>query len=136
MFELTDRRALVTGAASGIGAGIARSYAAAGARLVLADRDSERLAQVAAQCRALGAVVTETVADVGDGLGHHGPQGAALRGYLRQALAVAVGQHQARPRSGIAAGDSGADAAGRAGHQGAAVCQLEHVLLLNRASGR
>ncbi|MBB2896264.1 SDR family NAD(P)-dependent oxidoreductase [Pseudomonas sp. AS2.8] len=70
MFELTDRRALVTGAASGIGAAIARSYAAAGARLVLADRDSERLARVAAECRALGAVVTETVADVGE------PEGA------------------------------------------------------------
>ncbi|HDQ4736108.1 SDR family NAD(P)-dependent oxidoreductase [Pseudomonas aeruginosa] len=62
---LQDRRAVVTGAASGIGAAIARAYAGAGARLVLCDRDAVRLAHVAAACRAEGVEVQECVADVG-----------------------------------------------------------------------
>ena len=64
-FSLDGRRAVVTGAASGIGAAIALAYAAAGARLLLADRDSARLAQHADRCRALGVTVHTVQADVG-----------------------------------------------------------------------
>ncbi|MDX6730940.1 MAG: 3-oxoacyl-[acyl-carrier protein] reductase, partial [Baekduia sp.] len=44
--SLDDRVAVVTGASSGIGAQIARSMAAAGARVVLVGRDAERLEAV------------------------------------------------------------------------------------------
>jgi 3-oxoacyl-[acyl-carrier protein] reductase len=64
-FSLDDRRAVVTGAASGIGAAIARAYAQAGARLVLADLDTMRLEAQADACRALGAQVETVTADVG-----------------------------------------------------------------------
>ncbi|HTJ93897.1 MAG TPA: SDR family NAD(P)-dependent oxidoreductase, partial [Pararobbsia sp.] len=64
-FSLDGRRAVVTGAASGIGAAIATLYASAGARLVLADRDAQRLAVQADACRALGATVETVQADVG-----------------------------------------------------------------------
>jgi 3-oxoacyl-[acyl-carrier protein] reductase len=65
MNPLHDRRAVITGAASGIGAAIALAYAQAGARLVLCDRQAVALAAVAAQCRGLGAEVVESVGDVG-----------------------------------------------------------------------
>ena len=66
LFSLDGRRAVVTGAASGIGAAIANLYAAAGARLLLADRDAARLALQADACRAAGATVETVQADVGD----------------------------------------------------------------------
>ncbi|HEY1998341.1 SDR family NAD(P)-dependent oxidoreductase [Paraburkholderia sp.] len=65
-FSLEGRRAVVTGAASGIGAAIAKAYAEAGARLVLADRDMERLERQAEACRAPGATVETVKADVGE----------------------------------------------------------------------
>lgn len=65
MKPLQQRRAVVTGAASGIGAAIAHAYADAGAKLMLCDRDGERLARVAEDCRQRGAEVFECVADVG-----------------------------------------------------------------------
>lgn len=57
---MSDRRfagqvVIVTGASSGIGAELARQFAAAGARLVLASRDVTRLEAIAAECRLLGA---------------------------------------------------------------------------------
>lgn len=70
-FSLDGRRAVVTGAASGIGAAIARAYAQAGARLVLADLDEARLAAQADACRALGVPVDTVVADVGLEPGAH-----------------------------------------------------------------
>lgn len=65
MQYLHNRRAVITGAGSGIGAAIARAYAVAGARLLLADRDPGRLAESAQACRELGAEVVECLADVG-----------------------------------------------------------------------
>jgi 3-oxoacyl-[acyl-carrier protein] reductase len=71
-FSLDGRRAVVTGAASGIGAAIALAYAQAGARLVLADLNEARLAVHAQTCRASGAQVDIVIADVGDEAGAHG----------------------------------------------------------------
>ncbi len=48
-FDFSGRRALVTGAANGIGEAIARAYAAQGAFVVLADRDAAALGKVAAE---------------------------------------------------------------------------------------
>lgn len=59
--RLDGRVVIITGAASGIGAGIARAAAAVGARLVLADRDGAGLEAVAA---ALPAEVETVVADL------------------------------------------------------------------------
>jgi len=49
VLTLRGRVALVTGAARGIGAAIARAFAAHGARLALLDRDAEALREVAAE---------------------------------------------------------------------------------------
>lgn len=65
MNPLHERRAVITGAASGIGAAIAYAYAQAGAHLVLCDRNAAQLSAVSIQCRELGAQVVESVADVG-----------------------------------------------------------------------
>lgn len=45
LFDLTDRVALVTGGASGLGLAIARGLARCGARVVVASRDEERVAE-------------------------------------------------------------------------------------------
>lgn len=50
---------LITGASSGLGAALARAYAAPGRRLVLSGRDADRLAATAAVCRAQGAAAVE-----------------------------------------------------------------------------
>lgn len=57
---------LITGATSGIGAALAREYAAAGVRLVLSGRDAERLAAVADLVRTAGAEVETAIIDVTD----------------------------------------------------------------------
>lgn len=59
--RLEGKTALVTGAASGIGLGIARRFAAEGARLVLGDIDDAGLAALAAE---LGAVCVTAHCDV------------------------------------------------------------------------
>jgi 3-oxoacyl-[acyl-carrier protein] reductase len=62
---LAGRRALVTGAASGIGAAIAVAFAEAGAAVSLVDRDGgERLNAVAERCESAGVEVMTAAADV------------------------------------------------------------------------
>lgn len=60
------RVAVITGASSGIGAGLARRAAALGMKLVLADIAAERLAEFAGELSATGAEVTAVVTDVAD----------------------------------------------------------------------
>jgi short-subunit dehydrogenase len=59
------RSIVITGASSGLGAGLARSYAAPGATLALIGRDPARLDATAAACRDKGATVSTGLFDVG-----------------------------------------------------------------------
>ena len=62
--KLQDRVAIVTGAASGIGAASAMLFAAEGAKVALVDQDKEGLGQVAAALEARGSQVLTIPADV------------------------------------------------------------------------
>lgn len=62
--RLWNRISLVTGAGSGIGAAIARRFAAEGARVVLLDRDSDRARTVADEIAAAGSMAEAQALDV------------------------------------------------------------------------
>src|SRR5260370_9485133 len=64
--RLEGRVAIVTGGARGIGRETAETLAAAGARVVLADRDKETTESAAAEIRARGLHATAILADVAD----------------------------------------------------------------------
>jgi 3-oxoacyl-[acyl-carrier protein] reductase len=64
---LEGRRAIVTGAASGLGRAIALRFARAGAPLALCDRDGDALEEVAAIVRAEGGSAFTRVFDLVDG---------------------------------------------------------------------
>jgi 3-oxoacyl-[acyl-carrier protein] reductase len=65
-FDLTGRTALVTGAARGLGAAIATTFAARGATLSLCDRDAEGLDAVVSAVRSAGGEAEGVVLDVRD----------------------------------------------------------------------
>ena len=64
MKDVKGRVAVVTGAASGIGRGMAQSFAAAGMKVVLADVDAERLGEFARELEKSGAEVLPVKTDV------------------------------------------------------------------------
>jgi short-subunit dehydrogenase len=63
---LTPKHILITGASSGIGAALARLYAAPGIYLSLHGRNQQRLLEVTTQAAKQGATVTTKVGDVSD----------------------------------------------------------------------
>ena len=65
LFSMTGKVVLITGAAGGIGAGLARGFAAAGASLVLADLN-EKVHELAEKFRDAGADAHSLVFDVTD----------------------------------------------------------------------
>jgi NAD(P)-dependent dehydrogenase (short-subunit alcohol dehydrogenase family) len=66
MSDLTDRIALVTGGGAGIGAACSRSLAAAGATVVVADRDRAAADAVTAGIVANGGIASAATVDVAD----------------------------------------------------------------------
>lgn len=90
---------LITGGSSGLGAALARSYAAPGIHLALTGRDAVRLEAVAADCRVKGATVESAVLDVTDA--------AALSAWI-EALDDRHPVDLAIANAGISAGTGGA----------------------------
>jgi len=64
MKDMSERVAVVTGASSGIGAAIARSFAGAGVKTVLAARSADKLEDVAAEITAKGGTALACQTDV------------------------------------------------------------------------
>lgn len=77
LFDLTGKRALITGSSQGIGYALAKGMAAAGAAIVLNGRDVGKLEKAAADLRAEGATVEVLPFDVTD---HEGVK-AAVDGF-------------------------------------------------------
>jgi NAD(P)-dependent dehydrogenase (short-subunit alcohol dehydrogenase family) len=80
LFSLEGRVALVTGGSSGIGLGIARALALAGARVVIMARGTPALDEGVSELRSAGGEVAGVSADVGDR--------AAIREGAEQAVAA------------------------------------------------
>ena len=64
MKDFAGKTAIVTGAASGIGLGLARTFARAGMSLVLSDIHRERLDEAVRNVQSLGAKAISVPADV------------------------------------------------------------------------
>ncbi len=66
LFRIDGRRALVTGASSGLGRRFALTLAAAGAQLIVAARRADKLAGLVAEVEAMGAACIAVALDVAD----------------------------------------------------------------------
>lgn len=86
LFDLTGRRALITGASMGIGYALARGLAQAGAEVVLNARNVERLEQAAQTLRAEGISVQTLPFDVTD----HNAARAAVDGFEAAGTAIDI----------------------------------------------
>ena len=80
MFGLSGKRAVVTGATSGLGAAMASALAGAGAEVVVGGRDAERAEQVVAAIREQGGSATAVLGDLGTPAGVERFAGAGKQG--------------------------------------------------------
>ena len=88
MKDLKGKTAIVTGAASGIGLGIARNFARAGANIVLADIEDAALARARAEIEALGVKTIAVTTDVSDRASVMEAAAAAERAFGKLHIAV------------------------------------------------
>ena len=94
-FDFSDRVALVTGAARGIGREIVRAFARTGARVVAVDRDTEGVNET---CAGLGEAALALVADIATPAGAHESVARTLARFARIDICVnnaAVAPHTA-----------------------------------------
>jgi len=87
-YDFKDKVAIVTGAASGIGAAVARALAADGAKVLLADLDISGADVIAAEIRAAGGVASTIQTNVADAIEVEAMVEAARRTYGGLHLAV------------------------------------------------
>jgi NAD(P)-dependent dehydrogenase (short-subunit alcohol dehydrogenase family) len=95
--RLTGKRAIVTGAGSGIGRASARLFAAEGAALLAVDRSLEAAQETASMIRAAGGRATAVAADAGSD--------DDVRGFVAQALSELGGLDIVYANAGISGGD-------------------------------
>jgi 2-deoxy-D-gluconate 3-dehydrogenase len=86
---LAGKVAIVTGGNGGIGLGMAKGLAAAGAKLVIAARNQEKSAKAVAELRALGAEAMAVVLDVASEASIKAMADATLKAYGRIDILVA-----------------------------------------------
>ncbi len=86
LFDLSGKRALITGSSQGIGFALARGLAAAGAEIVMNGRDAAKLSQAAGQLREAGFAVHALPFDVTD---HQGVR-AAVDGFEARTGAIDI----------------------------------------------
>ena len=80
MFGLSGKRAVVTGATSGLGAAMASALAGAGAEVVVGGRDAARAEQVVAAIREAGGSASAVLGDLGTADGAERFAGAVQQG--------------------------------------------------------
>ncbi len=86
LFDLTGRRALITGSSRGIGFALARGLAGAGAEIIVNGRDAARLEAAAQSLEAEGATVHRLTFDAAD----HAGAKAAVDGFEAQFGAIDI----------------------------------------------